>query len=158
MFTCKFSSSSHLALNYQKNLICIWFSSGYRRGTGKMRPFFEMLRPLYSSMFLMAVTTFWISLSPSDILELQPRMFFYMVGTVFSHICCRLIVAQMSSTRCEAFNWTLFPVTALALVSVLLRPGMSFETAAVYILAILSTLAQIHYGVCIVSDSSALYC
>lgn len=81
-----------------------------------MRPLLEMMRPLYSSIYLMIVTSLWMFLSPSDILELQPRMFFYMVGTVFSHICCRLIVAQMSSTRCEAFNWTLFPVTALALV------------------------------------------
>ncbi len=117
-----------------------------------MRPILEMMRPLYSSIFLMIVTSLWMFLSPSDILELQPRMFFYMVGTVFSHICCRLIVAQMSSTRCEAFNWTLFPVTALALVSVVMRPGLGFETAAVYVLAVLSTLTQLHYGVCIVSQ------
>jgi len=123
---------------------------GYRNGTGKMRPFFEMMRPLYSSIYLMVITTLWILLSPSDILDMQPRMFFYMVGTVFSHICCRLIVAQMSSTRCEAFNWTLFPVTALALVSIVMRPGQGFETAAVYVLAILSTLTQLHYGFCIV--------
>jgi len=115
-----------------------------------MRPYIEMMRPLYSSIYLMVVTTLWIFFSPSDILEQQPRMFFYMMGTVFSHICCRLIVAQMSSTRCEAFNWTLFPVTALALVSCLAKPGLGFETAAVYVLAVLSTLTQIHYGVCVV--------
>lgn len=116
-----------------------------------MRPVCEMMRPLYSSVYLMVVTALWMYLSPSDILQIQPRMFFYMVGTVFSHICCRLIVAQMSSTRCEAFNWILFPVTALAFVSFLLRPGVGFETASVYVLAVLSTLTQLHYGVCVVS-------
>jgi ethanolaminephosphotransferase len=102
-------------------------------------------------MYLMVVTVLWIALSPSDILEQQPRMFFYMVGTIFSHICCRLIVAQMSSTRCEGFNWTLFPITALTFVAIVFRPGVGFEVAAVYVLAVLSTLTQIHYGYCVVS-------
>lgn len=122
-----------------------------------MRPFFEMLRPLYSTCYLMIVTILWVYLSPSDILMHQPRMFFYMVGTVFSHICCKLIVAQMSTTRCEGFNWTLFPITALAGASLIFQPGLGFETAAVYALAVLSTLAQIHYGVCVVSVYSVRY-
>ena len=74
-----------------------------------------------------------------------------MMGTVFSHICCRLIVAQMSNTRCEGFDWLLFPTTGLTLVALIFRPGLNFEVPAVYTLAILSTLAQIHYGVCVVS-------
>lgn len=115
-----------------------------------MRPYLEMLRPLYSTFYLMFLTSFWVFLSPSDILHQQPRMFFYMVGTIFSHICCRLIVAQMSTTRCEGFNWTLFPITALTVVSLVFKPGIEFETASVYALATLSTLAQIHYGVCVV--------
>jgi len=123
---------------------------GYREGTGKMRPFLEAARPLYSPIILMAVTTSWVLLSPVNILESEPRAFFYMMGTVFSHMCCRLIVAQMSSTRCEGFDWLLFPTTALTLASLILRPGHTFEVTAVYVLAILSTLAQIHYGVCVV--------
>ncbi|ODN01851.1 Ethanolaminephosphotransferase 1 [Orchesella cincta] len=122
----------------------------YRHGTGKMRPFFEMLRPLYSTFVLFIATTLWVCLSPTNILLDQPRIFFYMVGTVFSHICCKLIVAQMSTTRCEGFNWILFPITALTTFSLVFQPGLAFERIAVYALALLSTLTQIHYGVCVV--------
>jgi ethanolaminephosphotransferase len=123
---------------------------GYKDGTGKMRPFLEAGRPLFSSIFLMLITSAWVLLSPSDILEVQPRVFFYTMGTIFSHNCLSLIVAQMSSTRCEGFDWLLFPTTALTLASLILRPGLNFEVFAVYVLAVLSTLAQIHYGVCVV--------
>jgi ethanolaminephosphotransferase len=123
---------------------------GYKDKTGKMRPFFEASRPLFSPVILMIVTTLWVFLSPVDILEIEPRMFFYMVGTVFSHMCCRLIVAQMSSTRCDGFDWLLFPTTGLVLVSLVLRPGQAFELMSVYVLAIISTAAQIHYGVFVV--------
>ena len=116
-----------------------------------MRPFLEAARPLFSPIILMIVTTSWVFMSPSDILEIEPRMFFYMVGTVFSHMCCRLIVAQMSSTRCDAFDWLLFPTTGLALVSLVLRPGAAFEVLSVYVLALISTITQIHYGVFVVS-------
>lgn len=116
-----------------------------------MRPYIEMMRPLYSTCVLFLFTTLWVCLSPTNILLEQPRIFFYMVGTVFSHICCKLIVAQMSTTRCEGFNWLLFPITALSMTSIIFQPGLAFETVAVYTLAILSTLAQCHYGVCVVS-------
>lgn len=115
-----------------------------------MRPFLEASRPLFSTTILMVVTTIWVFGSPGDILSKEPRTFFYMMGTVFSHMCCRLIVAQMSSTRCEGFDWLLFPTSGLALVSLIFRPGLYFEVIAVYTLAVLSTLAQIHYGVCVV--------
>jgi len=131
-------------------ILCIFLCRSYKDKTGKMRPYLEGLKPLFSSIFLMFITTVWVYLSPVDILEVEPRMFFYMMGTIFSHICCRLIVAQMSSTKCEAFDWLLFPTTALAVVSVALRPGPIFEVMAVYVLAVLSTLTQIHYGVYIV--------
>src|SRR4051812_28989918 len=97
----------------------------YKDGTGKMRPMGEASRPLYSSFYLLLITILWIYLSPSDIIFNETRCFFYMMGTVFSHICCRLIVAQMSSTRCEGLNWLLFPITALCAVSVILRPGIN---------------------------------
>jgi len=116
-----------------------------------MRPFFEAARPLFSPVILMIVTTCWVFLSPADILEIEPRMFFYMVGTIFSHMCCTLIVAQMSSTRCEGFDWLLFPITSLTAVSLLLRPGATFELLSVYVLALVATIAQIHYGVFVVS-------
>jgi len=131
-------------------MACYNVYRAYKDGTGKLRPFLEASRPLFSAIILMVVTTLWVFLSPADILIHESRAFFYMVGTVFSHMCCRLIVAQMSNTRCEAFDWLLFPVTALASVAVILSPGLGFESTSVYVLAILSTLAQLHYGVCVV--------
>jgi len=122
----------------------------YRDKTGKNRPILEAMRPLYSSVLLMLFSSVWIYASPSDILALQPRIFFFMIGTIFSHICCRLIVAQMSNTRCEAFDWLLFPTFALSFASIVMQPGAAFEVCAVYVLAILATLTQIHYGVCVV--------
>ena len=114
------------------------------------------MRPLYSSVLLMLFSSVWIYASPSDILALQPRIFFFMIGTIFSHICCRLIVAQMSNTRCEAFDWLLFPTFALSFASIVMQPGAAFEVCAVYVLAILATLTQIHYGVCVVSKAFSL--
>lgn len=64
---------------------------------------------------------------------------------------CRLIVSQMSSTRCESFNTLLYPI-GLALAYVFLFSHQSqFEVQIVWALLILSVLAHIHYGVCVVS-------
>lgn len=115
-----------------------------------MRPLFEAFKPLLSSVLLLLVTSIWVFLSPVDVIEIEPRMFYYMVGTVFSHICCRLIVAQMSSTKSETINWLLFPTTAVVFVSIALQPGKVFEVGAIYALAVLATLTQLHYGVCVV--------
>merc|ERR550525_825180 len=47
----------------------------------------------------MALFFVWVCFSPNNILDQDPRCMFYLTGTVFSNICCRLIIAQMSNTR-----------------------------------------------------------
>lgn len=51
-----------------------------------MRGPWEAVRPLVSSFILFGVTIFWASESPSNIIDENPRLFYWTVGTVFSNI------------------------------------------------------------------------
>lgn len=71
---------------------------------------------------------------------------------------CRLIVAQMSDTRADAWNhllWLILIVTSLAVAPLdrynllILEPHV--EQVLVYFLTSVATLTQIHYGVGVVS-------
>lgn len=66
----------------------------------------------------------------------------------FSDFQCRLIVSQMSSTRCELLNWLLLPL-AVAVGIAITFP--SLELATLLIMASIATIAHIHYGVYVVS-------
>ena len=61
---------------------------------------------------------------------------------------CRLIVAQMSNTRCEILPWILLPVAAAAVLSFIL-PNIDLES--MYFISAISLAAHIHYGTCVVS-------
>lgn len=60
---------------------------------------------------------------------------------------CRLIVSQMSNTRCEVLPWILLPVAAAATFSYVLP---SYELEIMYFVAIFALAAHIHYGTCVV--------
>ncbi|XP_063614572.1 ethanolaminephosphotransferase 1-like [Penaeus indicus] len=64
---------------------------------------------------------------------------------VYNH--CRLIVSQMSSTRCELLNWLLLPL-ALAVGIAITFPTL--ELATLLIMGSIATVAHIHYGVYVV--------
>lgn len=123
----------------------------YRDGTGKNRSFWEANRPLVSPITFFSLTTIWVLGSPINVLEKDPRCFTLLVGTVFSNICCQLIVAQMSNTRCELFSWLLIPVLGVVLSSLALPVNLELELPLLYTLTIFTVLAHIHYGVCLVS-------
>ena len=122
----------------------------YKDGTGKMRPLLENLRPLYPFMTLAVLCFTWAFLSPNDVIEEDPRCFFFFTGTIYSSIACHLIVAQMSGTRCEAFNWLFVPLGA-AVGTCILVPGLPLlgELSVLYILTAIVTCAHLHYGVCL---------
>lgn len=63
---------------------------------------------------------------------------------------CRLIVAQMSQTRSELYNWLLFPTAIFVFVSLLIQKAQ-VDMALLYALCIIATLGHIHYGTCVVS-------
>ena len=71
-----------IPLNLCNNLFC----RSYRDKTGKMRPMIELFRPLYPVLGLFGVSTLWLFLSPNHIMDVDPRMFIMVTGTVFSNI------------------------------------------------------------------------
>ena len=66
-----------------------------RDGTGKGKSFVEGNLPWIPILALFSMTTAWALKSPSNILECHPRLFYWLCGTIFSNITCRLIVAQV---------------------------------------------------------------
>ncbi|KFP76275.1 Ethanolaminephosphotransferase 1, partial [Apaloderma vittatum] len=77
------------------------FYKAYKNNTLKHHSVYEIMLPLVSPVLLFLLCTTWIFMSPTDILEVHPRLFYFMVGTAFANISCQLIVCQMSSTRCQ---------------------------------------------------------
>ena len=69
----------------------------------------------------------WACLSPNNILDQDPRCMFYLTGTVFANICCKLIIAQMSNTRSELLSVILVP-TLVAVALAVMVPGLSQTT------------------------------
>ena len=63
---------------------------------------------------------------------------------------CRLIVAQMSDTRCQVLN-PFLSVCVIALVAVMLSNDPKFELSIMWTITVAMTLAHIHYGIVVVS-------
>ena len=122
----------------------------YKEGTGKMRPFFEATRPLISLVGQALLCWVWALASKNDIVNADPRCFFYMSGTLYSNIVARLIVSQMSGTRCESLSPSLIPLTA-AVIMALVIPGLPNigELAILYLLTAVLTISHLHYAVCV---------
>lgn len=65
----------------------LFFSfSAYREGALKQTSIWEAMRPLMPIFLLFLSTTFWVVYSPTNIIERDPRVFYWLVGTVFSNI------------------------------------------------------------------------
>ncbi|KAK2824971.1 hypothetical protein Q7C36_018898 [Tachysurus vachellii] len=125
----------------------------YRSNTLKHSSAYEAFLPFFSPILLFILATLWVFLSPSNVLELQPRLFFLMVGTAFANVTCKLIVCQMSNTRCQPLSWLLLP---MVLVVFLVISGVvqQSETVLLYVWAAVVILAHIHYGVSVVRQLS----
>nr|CAH0101449.1 unnamed protein product [Daphnia galeata] len=122
----------------------------HRDGTGKNRTLWEDMRPLVAPFIFFSLTTLWVLVSPTNILETDPRCFTFMVGIVFSNICCQLIVAQMSNTRCEIFNWLLVPVGVVVAAALMIPSSLNLELPLLYFLTAFTFLSHVHYGFCLV--------
>ncbi|CAB0007331.1 unnamed protein product [Nesidiocoris tenuis] len=120
----------------------------YIEKTGKNLELKEAIRPLAPLATLAFVTIPWATLSKTDLLENHPRAFYLMTGNVFSNITCRLVVSQMSGTRCRTTNGLIAPVIGAAILSFCFP---MFEVPLLYGLLILTTWAHAHYGICVVS-------
>jgi len=140
----------NLGLTLPTALYNIYIS--YKEGTGKNRTFLEAMRPLVSTSVACGLCFFWILRSPNNILEADPRCVFFLTGTIFANICCKLIISQMSNTRCELFSIILVPVGLACLAGGLISLEKSHEMTLLYSVTGVVTLAHIHYGVCVVRE------
>ncbi|XP_078595840.1 ethanolaminephosphotransferase 1-like isoform X1 [Branchiostoma floridae x Branchiostoma japonicum] len=118
-------------------------------GTGRNLSLYEGMLPLLSPVLLFLLCVVWLKMSPTDILEQQPRLFYFMSGTVFANIACRLIIAQMSNTRCEGVNALLWPLM-LIVAGVCTVPLGQWELVLLIGYTVMATLLHIHFGVCVV--------
>ncbi|KAL3979995.1 clathrin light chain A [Sarotherodon galilaeus] len=125
---------------------------GYRNNTLKHSSLYEGLLPFLSPFLLFVLSTIWVIYSPSNILELQPRIFYLMVGTAFANVTCKLIVCQMSNTRCQPLSILLLPMTAVVVLAI--TRVFTNETLLLYLWTAAVVLAHIHYGVSVVKQLS----
>lgn len=114
---------------------------------GRNLGFWEGFRPIVPLSLFLALSLLWLYYSPTNIIERDPRAFCLLSGNIFSNICCRLIIAQMSNTRCQIFNWMLIPFSIIILVSFLVP---SLELFLLYLMLMISITYHIHYGTCVV--------
>jgi ethanolaminephosphotransferase len=121
----------------------------YKDKTGKMRNFTECMRPLMPLFLFFAISLLWAHKSPNRIVETDPRAVFFLTGTIFSNISCRLIVSQMSNTTSETFHW-MTPILAVCFVFSLIIPRL--ERVLLYALLIFSSAAHWHYGTGVVQQ------
>ncbi|KAJ0171567.1 hypothetical protein K1T71_013117 [Dendrolimus kikuchii] len=118
----------------------------YKLRTGKMRTLTEAIRPLWSFLSVVIVLSIWVHKS-NRLPDYDLRALLLLMGTLFSNVACRLIVSQMSNQRCEAYNWLLWPLTAATTISLLMP---QYEPILFYSMTMLTVLAHIHYGACVV--------
>ncbi|XP_077443928.1 ethanolaminephosphotransferase 1 [Stigmatopora argus] len=124
----------------------------YRSNTLKHSSLYEAFLPFLSPVLLFILSTIWVLLSPSDVLERQPRLYYLMLGTAFANVTCKLIVCQMSNTRCQPLSWLLLPMVGVVTLAVSgLAPD---ETMLLYLWTAAVLLAHVHYGVSVVNQLS----
>lgn len=133
--------------------VILWnIYKSYRDKTGKMRTFSEAMRPLVPVFLFLTASTVWALTSPTDIVGRHPRLFYLLTGTIFSNISCRLIVSQMSNTRCDMFNPLLTPYLLVTATAALFPLTGAVESLILYILCLLSTISHIQYGAGVVNE------
>uniref|UniRef100_A0A2A4K4R8 Ethanolaminephosphotransferase 1 n=1 Tax=Heliothis virescens TaxID=7102 RepID=A0A2A4K4R8_HELVI len=133
--------------------VILWnIYKSYRDGTGKMRSFSEAVRPLVPLFIFFALSSAWAIYSPNDIINRAPRIFYILTGTIFSNINCRLIVSQMSDTRCEVFNGLLIPYALVMAIVFGCAVSPTTELLLLSGLCVASSIAHIYYGTKVVQE------
>lgn len=75
-------------MNDCKNyIILLNFCRSYRDKTGKMRSFTEAMRPMVPLTVLLVSSSLWLAYCPNKIIDKDPRIIYFMIGTIFSNIC-----------------------------------------------------------------------
>ncbi|XP_030242508.1 ethanolaminephosphotransferase 1 [Drosophila navojoa] len=139
----------HVSAMANLPLVVINVYNSYVKRTGRMLSVWEAVRPMWPFVTYFVLLLLWPFLSPNDIMERDPRAMFMLSGTIFSNVSCRLIVSQMSVTRCEAWHWQA-PMFVMSLLMSLWLPVL--ERPLLYILLIVTTLTHWHYGASVVNQ------
>ncbi|XP_041988733.1 ethanolaminephosphotransferase 1 [Aricia agestis] len=140
----------YLSAMLTSQTVILWnIYKSYRDRTGKMRSFSEAVRPLIPLATFVGLSAAWAVYSPGDVVSTAPRLFYVLTGTIFSNISCRLIVAQMSDTRCEAVN-ALVCVYGAGVCVALRAPAA--ELAVLVALTAAATFAHCRYGTLLVQE------
>ncbi|XP_059046420.1 ethanolaminephosphotransferase 1 [Achroia grisella] len=133
--------------------VILWnIYKSYRDRTGKMRSFLEAIRPLVPVATFFTLSTVWALYSPTNIIDRGPRLFYILTGTIFSNINCRLIVAQMSDTRCEGFNGLFIPYALVMGIVFYFHVSPMTELLLLTVLCCVCSVAHIYYGSKVVQE------
>ncbi|CAK8697949.1 ethanolaminephosphotransferase 1-like [Clavelina lepadiformis] len=121
----------------------------YHNGTAKQSSLYEAFIPLFSPFAGFLLFALWVYISPGDILQTNPRLVYFALSVLFSNILCRLIVAQMSGTRCQVLN-LFIPISTVCLLLVVTTGSPEVESYILWGLTLVMTVAHIHYGMVVV--------
>lgn len=69
-----------------------YISRSYRDKTGKNLSILEGSRPLLPLTVFVLLCMVWVKMSPTNVLEKDPRIFFMMSGAIFSNICVSITI------------------------------------------------------------------
>lgn len=149
--TCGHFLEYVLHISASTNLPMVFYNiyRSYADKTGKMRTFTECIRPIIPLFAFLGISTLWVWYSPGNIIDKDPRAIYLLVGTIFSNISCRLIVSQMSNTRCEIYNSQILYL-GICFMGSLVFPRI--ERILLYGMLIFSTFAHWHYGTDVVQE------
>ncbi|VDK60457.1 unnamed protein product [Anisakis simplex] len=126
------------------------YAAYFVRKSGLQPNAYEAFLPLFPSSIFFAVSIVWAHYSPNDIISVDPRCFFWTMGSVFSNIMCRLIMAQTTRTRAQTFNWLLAVYCIGAAIPLCSNVTVFTELLIIRTLALTTTLAHLHYGICVI--------
>lgn len=140
LYICAFANAPLVLWNVYRS---------YADKTGKMRNCLECIRPLIPLTIFFCISALWVHYSPNDIVYNHPRAVYLLTGTIFSNISCRLIVSQMSDTKCETVNW-ITPYMAIACCISIFIPRL--EIFMLYSMLVMSSLTHWHYGTVVVQQ------
>ncbi|CAH4037838.1 ethanolaminephosphotransferase 1 [Pieris brassicae] len=148
-----FEVTLYLSAMLTSQTVILWnIYKSYRDKTGKMRSFTETIRPLIPLAVFFVLSSIWALYSPTDIINRGPRLFYVLTGTIFSNINCRLIVSQMSDTRCDIFNSLLVPYALVMAVVFYWRVSPMSELILLSSLCLACSWAHINYGTKVVRE------
>lgn len=108
-----------------------------------------LIHPGISVLLLAVLYTIWTLYSPNNIVSKEPRLYLLSLGIIFSNICCRLIIAQMSDQRSEVFNYLFIPLV-VAISMAFVYP--QYEILTLYALFAVVTTTHLHFGISIVFE------